>query len=448
MEGPMKTLTWIVMAATTALAAACTDRGGAMGDDDDDGADAGSDVTEACVLAMQDAPTGAAATPYTDILPIAQRNTWDAQSMPSSSDPMYPGGKYRTIDPDSQGKRHPGCSTDGLSYTPASIAGYPCAAIEFPFPAGASEDTSKPIVLLIHGNSDVPRSWQAFVHENPDSLEFPADQAARDQLAELLPAAGYRTIAVDLRFDLVDDPPDPSSDPGSPIGNTSKNMDHGWATPIAQELIRDVIDANPGRKVSLVGLSLGVTVARDALRRLYVDYREGSWDKNPFEHVQDVVLGSGANHGVSSNAALCGSNHTMRGTVTCEMGQRNTYTQPNFHKPLNGPAMPTDGGEFGGWYETPCADGDYAFGERGACGGHAVEYTTIAMADLQDGTQQDLFISEHSGRLYPPECVDNHVNGLFDFDTSGYFLNGLFRNHYGSVRSIAGLAVIQAVLAD
>jgi hypothetical protein len=135
----------------------------------------------------------------------------------------------------------------------------------------------------------------------------------------------------------------------------------------------------------------------------------------------------------------------MRGTVTCEMGQRNQYTQTLFHRPLNGP--PIDGiAEFGGWWETPCANGDYAFGKTNACGGNKVAYTTITMQDLMNGTQQDEFVSEHASRLYPRECANNILTGLNDFDTSGYFYNGYFRNHYGAVRSEAGLAKVIAAL--
>lgn len=137
----------------------------------------------------------------------------------------------------------------------------------------------------------------------------------------------------------------------------------------------------------------------------------------------------------------------MRGLVTCEMGQRNQYTQTAFHRPLNGP--PIDGEvAFGGWFETPCADGDYAFGKRDACGDHAVQYTSITMQDLENGTQQDEFVSEHASRLYPTECANNVITGLSDFDTSGYFFNGFFRNHYGSVRSERGLAKIMTALED
>jgi hypothetical protein len=136
----------------------------------------------------------------------------------------------------------------------------------------------------------------------------------------------------------------------------------------------------------------------------------------------------------------------MRGTVTCQMGQRNQYTETDFARPLNGPPMTTDNGQFGGWWETPCADGDYAYGKRGACGNHTVAYTTITMQDLPNGTQQDEFVSEHASRLYPTACANNLLDGLNDFDTSGYFYNGYFRNHYGSVRSNAGIAKVIAAL--
>ena len=38
-------------------------------------------------------------------------------------------------------------TTDGLTYPAANIPGYTCAAREFAFPDGVSEDTTKPIVI-------------------------------------------------------------------------------------------------------------------------------------------------------------------------------------------------------------------------------------------------------------------------------------------------------------
>ncbi|NVB80481.1 MAG: hypothetical protein HOV81_18960 [Kofleriaceae bacterium] len=423
------------------LLAGCTLGGtGRPGEGDDQGS--GVDDT-ACGQAMANAPLAPAGYDFHDALPTATRNTWDAVSLPQPGDATYPGGRYRTITPDGSGKTHPGCTTLGLTYTAASIAGYPCAARQFEFPAGTQEDTTKPIVILVHGNSESPSGWMKFVHPDPASLMFPADTTARDQLAELLPARGYRTIAVDMRTDKIDDANSPE---GKDIGNTPKNADHGWDVPILQELIKRVAIANPDRKISLVGFSLGATTVRDALRRLWAENQDGTWDVNIFSRLDVVVVASGANHGVVSFSKQCGLNLTMRGTVTCEMGQRNQYTETAFHRPLNGP--PIEGlAEFGGWWETPCADGDYAFGKRKACGGNKVAYTTITMADLPNGTQQDEFVSEHAARLYPRECANNLVDGLNDFDTSGYFYNGFFRNHYGSVRSEAGLAKVLAALA-
>lgn len=407
----------------------------------DDGS--GVDLTE-CAEAMLEAPLAPSGYDPHDALPTATRNAWDPTKMPQAGDAQYPGGRYRTIEPDTSGARHPGCSVAGLTYEPAAIAGYPCAAREFAFPSGVTEDTAKPIVILVHGNSESPTGWMAFVHPDPSSLQFPADRMARDQLAELLPARGFRTIAVDMRTDLIDDPNSPE---GSDTGNTPKNADHGWNVPLLEELVKRVAIAHPDRQISLVGFSLGATTVRDALRRLYVQHLDGKWDVNIFTRVHDVVVASGANHGVVSFAKQCGVNLTMRGTVTCQMGQRNQYTQSAFHRPLNGPSIESEAA-FGGWWETPCADGDYAFGKRDACGDHVVAYASITMKDLDNGTQQDEFVSEHASRLYPRACANNIVTGLNDFDTSGYFYNGFFRNHYGSVRSDAGLAKILATLED
>jgi hypothetical protein len=424
------------------LVPACTLGGtGRPGEGGDDGP--AVDLT-ACQEAMKAAPLAPSGYDYHDALPPAQRNKWDGTTMPQPGDAMYPGGRYRTLAPDGAGNAHPGCSVAGLTYTAATVPGFACAARELPFPAGAAEDTGKPIVVLVHGNSETPTGWIKFVHPDPGSLPFPADTTARDQLAERLPARGFRTIAIDMRTDLIDDP---SSPQGSDTGNTPKNADHGWTVPLLQELIKKLAIAHPDRKLSLVGFSLGATTVRDALRRLWVENADGKWDVNIMTRVQDVVVASGANHGVVSFAKLCGTNLTMRGTVTCQMGQRNQYTQTAFHRALNGPAIDSET-KFGGWFETPCADGDYAFGKRGACGGHAVQYTSITMKDLENGTQQDEFVSEHASRLYPTACASNLINGLNDFDTSGYFFNGFFRNHYGSVRSEAGLAKISAALED
>lgn len=411
--------------------------------DDDDTPDGGVNLT-ACQEAMADAPIDPAGYSFRDALATATRNRWDGSTLPAADDASYPGGRYRTLTADTQGNIHPGCTTADLAYEPAAIPGFPCAAREFPFPDGTVEDTSKPIVILVHGNSESPTGWMKFVHADPSSLDFPADTTARDQLAELLPARGFRTIAIDLRTDKVDDPPSPE---GEDTGNTPRNMDHGWAVPLTEELIRRVIDENPDREIAVVGFSLGATVVRDSLRRLWVEWLDGDLATNPFAVVTDVVVASGAHHGVVSFASQCGANFTMRGTVTCEMGQRNQYTQTAFHRPLNGPSIEGES-EIGGWWETPCADGDYAFGRRGVCGARPVHYTTITMQDLDNGSQQDEFVSEHASRLYPTACADNLLDGLNDFDTSGYFYNGFFRNHYGSVRSEAGLAKVLAALED
>jgi pimeloyl-ACP methyl ester carboxylesterase len=386
-------------------------------------------------------------------------------------------GHYRPL------SNHPGCSTDDLYYdrkntagkTPykdgnddgkwtgssalggpnqaknhipgdkAVIPGYPCAAKEY---EQKNEDKTRPIVLLVHGNSTRPHTYEKFllpagvpVDSSFENVQFTADTMARDQLAEKLVAARYRVISIDLRTDVVTSV-DPSAN--STTQNAAGNIDHGWATPILQSLIKAVINNNPGRKISLVGHSMGVTVIRDALRRLYVEHVKGNQGAvNPFPHVQHVILGSGANHGVSTYdppGSLCANNKTMRGTVVCEMGSRTNYVETYFHKPLNGPKD---------LFSTPCADGDYAFGKTGQCGGNVVKYYTITMTDIKQGQNyQDLYVSQSASRINLDGCVVNKLNTLNDYDTSGYFVKGFIANHMGSIRSEAGLKEIMEYLQE
>ena len=305
---------------------------------------------------------------------------------------------------------HPGCSTEGMTYTPGSMTGFPCAVKEYP----GTEDPTKPIVLLFHGNSDSPGEWERWPVDSGDPM-----------IAETLGSMGFKLFAVDFRIDLNDDPQS-----NNDTENAARNINHGWATPIAQSLIAAAIEAYPERKVTLIGFSLGVTIIRDAMRRLYLD------GKAPFAHLEDVVYLAGANHGVSTYARLCGKNPTMRGTVACELGSRDAFSPTDFMIPLNGKDAA---------YETPCSDGDSAFGETDACGGNTVHYTTVVMQDISDGSYQDEFVSEASSRL---DGADNRVIGLTDTDESGYFFNGLLKNHYGAARSPAAVAIVTEVVSD
>ncbi len=343
--------------------------------------------------------------------------TGDAGSDPATNPLNADSIKYRDL------ATHPGCSTAGLAtrgagnedspksnnmkpYEAAAIPGYKCAAKVYPI---ASEDTSKPIVLLVHGNSSTPSDWEAH------------PIGGTPMLSERLTSAGYKTIAVDLRYDLVDDPVGPDGNTGNP----AKNMDHGWAVPIVTHFLESVMAANPTRRFAIVSFSLGPTVVRDSLRRLH---RTG---KKPFARLQHLVFGAGAHHGVSTFRALCGKNLTMRGTVTCEMGDRTAFTVTDFLKPLNSD-------------ETPCADGETAWGQTGVCDGNKVKYTTVTMRDPVDGTYQDEFVSEAAAKL---NGADNKVVELTDTDATNYFYNGLFKSHYGAVRSAKGLEIILEALA-
>ncbi len=319
---------------------------------------------------------------------------------------------YRALD------SHVGCTTEGVKYTPAQLPGYRCAAKQYPFPAGVSEDTSKPIVILVHGNSSSPADFEAYTGTCTNK-DIPNPNRG-PMLAERLAAAGYRTYAADLRVDRVDDPPDK---------NPARNVSHGWATPIAAHLIESVLEANPGRKISLVGFSLGSTVTRDALRRLYAQ------GKNPFPRLQDVVLLAGGHHGVSTYRKYCTPEPEMNHRAACELGDRTAFVPTPFLSALNG--------EAGAW-ETPCADGKTAYGNQDACGGNAVRYLTVVMRDVAQGTYQDEFVSESSSAL---NGADNLKVQLTDNDDTCHFLNGLFRNHYGALRSEAAMRLILDRLA-
>lgn len=321
---------------------------------------------------------------------------------------------------------HPGCTTDALAYEPADIAGYRCAAKAYPVD---DEDASTPVVLLIHGNSDGTGGWESF--EDP-SCDPRGPMQGEPMLAERLSSTGFRVYAIDMRHDLTvrtGNDPDDCMGPGC---NTAHSMDHGWSVPLVMHFVRSVLAAHPERQISLVGHSFGVTTIRDALRRLHVEEGEAV-----LERVDDVVLLSGGNHGVSTACgfAECGVNTTMRGRAACQIGNRDAWEPNCWSTSLNGPD--------GAW-ETPCSDGSSAFGEA-ACGGHSVEYTTIVMRDLPDGAQQDLCVSEQASML---KGADNRTIALTSYDESDYFLCGLLKNHFGSQRSLEAMQMIIAELSD
>jgi pimeloyl-ACP methyl ester carboxylesterase len=308
---------------------------------------------------------------------------------------------------------HPGCSTADMSYAAGGPDGYQCAGKAYP---ADSEDTAKPIVLLVHGNSDTPDSWERW----PKETGMP-------QIAETLSELGHRTYAIDLRIDLVDDPGS-----NNDTENAARNVDHGWSTPLAQRFIASALEAEPDRRFVLIGFSLGSTIIRDALRRLHLEAQDGG--TSPWPQLERVILLAGAHHGVSTFARLCGKNPTMRGQVACELGSRDNYAPTDFLSAINGPD---------GAYETPCSDGDSAFGEADACGGNTVAYTTAVMRDIADGSYQDEFVSESSSSL---KGADNHLLELTDTDDSGYFFEGLLKNHYGASRSQAALDIVVEAL--
>ena len=382
-------------------------------------------------------------------------------------------GHYRA-DVDGTGlEAHPGCSTDNLYYGPGAASKndpvwygvfgfvdqapgevwqdsqghFKCAAKAY----AGEEDPTKPVVLLIQGNSVRPHTWEKFVPPLEfnclacNEFESDIDALPREQMAEKLVARGYKTIAVDKRSDVISGQweavgsPLNSIDANDPTNNRSHNMDHGWATPLVQNFIEAALMEYAGnRKLVVIGHSMGVTTARDALRRTYVRFTnpDDDWNINPFAHLKNVILLSGGNHGVSTydgspaggGKHYCAEFKNMKGKVACEMGSRAAYAPTYFGKPLNGPE---------GLFETPCADGSYAFGHTDACYDdlnttpNVVRYLTIVMEDEQNGTQKDKYVSEQASKLDNDPCVSNQTVPLSAFDTSGYLLGV---NHFGTQR--------------
>lgn len=435
---------------TAATDAGMTD----VGMTDGGSSDAGT-VNAACQTALSTAVAAADFTGYSAADPTSMVATGGSQNREADY-----AGKYRD-----DLANHPGCMprsaydanseafiTDNEATVPAgspyAATDYPCAAKEYD---KSAVDTSKEIVILVHGNSSGVVSFEEYFVasragtdiSNVAMFTFTVDSMVRTQLASTLLTNGYEVISFDARTDLVSTLADYNSDPAT--GNAFNNIDHGWAVPMLQQLVKSVMTANPTRKVSIIGHSLGVTVIRDTMRRLWNESQAGTAGAvNPYAQLKDVVLLSGANHGVANGSVLCTSFPTqMRGTVGCEMGSRDAFTPTDFSRANNGPDDV---------WTVPCADGDYAFGVTGACGGNVVEYTTVTMQDIPGGMLQDEFVSEASSRLdVDTACVDNELISLTDYDASSFFLTilpGFFANHFGSARSNAGIQLIMDKLGD
>jgi hypothetical protein len=371
--------------------------------DDDDAASADGGTTPVTTMTGGDATTttGDGAAP-----------TGPDPSTAANGDALAKYVPYRDL------ATHPGCSTKGLSYTPAVISGYNCAAKEY-----GKDDGSKPIVLLVHGNSSTPADYEIckVTAVSPKCVD-----TTTPMISETLVADGFHVYASDVRYDLVDD--------NTGMKNPALNYDHGWAVPIVQSLIEALINKYPTRKINIMGFSLGPTIIRDSLRRLH---RAG---KHPFAHVGQLYFASGGHHGVKSYgppANYCVNidspmNTTMAGLAACQLGNLANYVLTPFETPLNGPSDAWD---------TPCSDGINAYGQANECDGNTVTYTTVVFKDQADGSTLDEFVDEASA----------HLNGATNttvttVDSTGYFFAPLFIHHYGAIRSAEGVAKAVAVL--
>ena len=144
----------------------------------------GSGVDQtACAQAMAMAPLAPAGFDYHDALATATRNTWDGVAMPQPGDATL---SRRPLPharrPTPAARPHPGCTVDGLMYTPASIPGYACAAREFPFPDGVDRG---------HDEADRhPRPRQLRVADRLDEVRAP-----RSGVADVPRRHGRRAIS-------------------------------------------------------------------------------------------------------------------------------------------------------------------------------------------------------------------------------------------------------------
>jgi hypothetical protein len=331
----------------------------------------------------------------------------------------------------------------------ARIPGYPCAAKEYVTP---DEDKRKPVVILVHGNSVRPHTWEEFELDpaelDPDGTVTAANgltftpQPATEQLVSKLVAEGYRVIAFDARSDRVAT--------FEAELNPARNLSHGWAVPMLQALFAAVIaqnladEARTEKRIAIVTHSFGGMAAYDALRRMWLASREpGATVPNPFQYVSHVVFGSAGHHGVltydqGSNGEPPGycdtARPSMRGWATCEYGSLLAYTPTYFTDPLNG---------YKDLFATACADGDFAFGQREACGGNAVAYSNVYMEDPDEGqVGLDGFLNASSMTLDMPGCVENRPISTDSFDWSAYFWKGILAAHLGSIRSAEGMQII------
>lgn len=432
--------------------------------DDDNGPTPGEQQAAACAetIAAREASVGASA--------IAAASSRDAVQMAPLADAnsSASAGHYRD-----NLAQHPGCrpresytantseplvvdnATAGTPGSPLVLPGFTCAAKDYTQP---NEDTTKPIVVLVHGNSSGVTSFEEYLNASSqtsgntlptdsagDSISVTFETTARAQLATRLIEQGYRVIGFDARTDLIAGQNNGTYDRATL--NPFFNRDHAWDVPLFQALVKSLITNYPNRKLSFVTHSLGTTTTRDGLRRMYNEFKAGvAGSVNPYEHVQDLVYASGANHGVGSGTALCQlldpANPNTRYTVACELADRIAYQPSYFLAPNNGP---------NDLWAAPCADGSYAFGDRDACGGNIIQYTTLTMVDIAAGALQDEFVSEASARLDLDGCVDNHLTTLADIDRSGFFFTGgwgAFAAHFGVVRADVGLDYIVSKLGD
>jgi hypothetical protein len=136
----------------------------------------------------------------------------------------------------------------------------------------------------------------------------------------------------------------------------------------------------------------------------------------------------------------------MAGLITCQMGDRTNFVITPFMTPLNGAQQDISS------FDTPCADGNTAYGLTGVCGCNKVVYSTVVFADPETGPLLDEFVSQKSAALVgadnmsvtepePGTCPAGSTTNC-----QGYFFYPNFKYHFGAVRGAQGVQMAVTAL--
>ncbi len=322
----------------------------------------------------------------------------------------------------------------------ANLPGFVCSAKEYTID---NEDTTKPIVVLVHGNLDSINAWEEFFVTdfagdyalNSDTIIL--DTEPGEKLASKLIKNGFKTFAVDLRTDLVAtlNGFGAANINGKDYSKTSLLYSTGWAVPIVQNLIKSILINYPSRKISIIAHSSGTIFARDAVRRLFSEYiNEQAGAVNPLPRIKDIILLNAINHGYTdfSEPLACETDFSQSTQNICQIGFIE-LPATEFMKRINGTRDK---------WTTPCGDGQYAFNLEGYCQDNNIRYYSIMLdEDKTNKLYFDSITTIESASLNSPYCENIRLS-TSAYDSSGFYGKGDEAYHYGGNRSDEGMELI------